>query len=107
VLLPPLVSVTVRAAVLGGVHVHDCLWYTGGVRCRGLRRLQGQPPLTVVLKGMFTRDEVVADPALPEELEADVAAECAKMGQLEKVKVPDLCFLTKLIVGLGQCTADC
>jgi len=43
--------------------------------------------MTVILKHMFTRDELVADPSLVEDLEADVLAECSKSGPVEKVKV--------------------
>ncbi|GJP50841.1 hypothetical protein CLOM_g9998 [Closterium sp. NIES-68] len=44
-------------------------------------------PMTVVLFHMLTRDEVVNDPSLPDELEAEVREECAKMGVVERVKV--------------------
>lgn len=42
--------------------------------------------VTVVLKGMFTPDEAAAGGAsFATELETDVAAECAKLGKVEKV----------------------
>ncbi|CAI7777906.1 unnamed protein product, partial [Closterium sp. NIES-54] len=44
-------------------------------------------PMTVALFHMLTRDEVVNDPSLPVELEAEVREECAKMGVVERVKV--------------------
>eukprot|EP00850_Spirogloea_muscicola_P008763 SM000047S16902 [mRNA] locus=s47:600587:604523:- [translate_table: standard] len=44
-------------------------------------------PMTVLLKYMFTREELVEDPSLLKELEGDVAEECSKMGAVEKVRV--------------------
>jgi hypothetical protein len=43
--------------------------------------------VTVVLKGMFTLDEAAAGgTAFATELESDVAAECTKLGVVEKVR---------------------
>jgi hypothetical protein len=43
--------------------------------------------VTVVLKGMFTLDEAAAGgAAFATELETDVAAECTKLGTVEKVR---------------------
>ena len=44
-------------------------------------------PQTIVLKHMFRREEVVQDPSVITEVEADVALECGKMGAVETVKV--------------------
>eukprot|EP00850_Spirogloea_muscicola_P011000 SM000066S20475 [mRNA] locus=s66:487702:491437:- [translate_table: standard] len=44
-------------------------------------------PMTVLLKYMFTREELTEDPSLLKELEGDVAEECSKMGAVEKVRV--------------------
>lgn len=43
--------------------------------------------VTVILKQMFTQDELAEDLLLAEELEKDVKAECSKMGVVEKIKV--------------------
>lgn len=43
--------------------------------------------VTVVLKGMFSIDEMVENPGLKEELEEDVETECQKLGGVDKVRV--------------------
>lgn len=45
------------------------------------------PPeqVTVILKNVFSPEELVSTPGLKEELEGDVKGECAKLGKLEKV----------------------
>jgi hypothetical protein len=46
------------------------------------------PQVTVVIRHMFSPQEAEAGgTAFTQELEADVAAECAKMGALEKVRL--------------------
>ena len=43
--------------------------------------------VTVVLKGMFSIDEMMENPGLKEELEDDVETECVKIGSVDKVRV--------------------
>eukprot|EP00890_Picochlorum_soloecismus_P005566 jgi/Picsp_1/600/NSC_00597-R1_protein len=43
--------------------------------------------VTVVLKGMFSIDEMMENPGLKEELEDDVETECEKLGSIDKVRV--------------------
>lgn len=42
---------------------------------------------TVVLKQMFTDDELASDPLYKEEVEKDVTTECAKLGTIESVTI--------------------
>ena len=42
---------------------------------------------TVIIKHMFTLDEMFSDPNFRVELEEDVEAECGKFGAVDKVKV--------------------
>ncbi len=44
------------------------------------------PQVTVVLRNVFQPDDFEADPALREELEADMLSECAKLGAVDKVR---------------------
>ena len=46
-----------------------------------------QEKITVILKYMFTLDELAEDLLLVEELEKDIKVECGKMGLVDKVKV--------------------
>eukprot|EP00873_Tetraselmis_striata_P038104 jgi/Tetstr1/458368/TSEL_044807.t1 len=43
--------------------------------------------VTVILKHMFTLEELQAEPTLAGELKEDVAAECAKLGPIERLKL--------------------
>ena len=45
------------------------------------------PQVTVVLCNVFQPDDFEAEPALREELEADMLSECAKLGAVDKVRV--------------------
>ena len=42
--------------------------------------------VTVVLRNVFHPDDFVADPALRQDLEADMLSECAKLGAVDKVR---------------------
>eukprot|EP00899_Mesostigma_viride_P004270 jgi/Mesvir1/13844/Mv15989-RA.1 len=44
-------------------------------------------PGTVILKNMFSPEELDKDPSLLPEIEADVAAECGKHGEIQRLKV--------------------
>lgn len=44
------------------------------------------PQVTVVLRNVFQPDDFEAEPALREELEADMLSECAKLGAVDKVR---------------------
>ncbi|MCO5572273.1 hypothetical protein L7F22_026026 [Adiantum nelumboides] len=44
-------------------------------------------PMSVVLKNMFTQDEILLDPTLIAELEADIIEECSKLGPVERLRV--------------------
>ncbi|XP_024358078.1 splicing factor U2AF-associated protein 2 [Physcomitrium patens] len=44
-------------------------------------------PMTVILKHMFTRSELLADPSLLPEVEEDVMTECTKIGPIERLRV--------------------
>lgn len=46
-------------------------------------------PMTVILKNMFTRQQLIADPNLLAELETDIADECGKLGAIERLRVYD------------------
>lgn len=42
--------------------------------------------VTVILKHMFTPDELIEEPSLKDDLVTDVTAECATMGAVDKVR---------------------
>ncbi|CAM6094300.1 unnamed protein product [Calypogeia fissa] len=44
-------------------------------------------PITVILKHMFTREELLSDATLLPELEVDIAEECTKVGPIERLRV--------------------
>lgn len=44
-------------------------------------------PMSVVLKNMFTQEEILLEPTLIAELEADIIEECNKIGPVERLKV--------------------
>ena len=44
------------------------------------------PQVTVVLRNVFQPNDFEAEPALREELEADMLSECAKLGAVDKVR---------------------
>lgn len=44
-------------------------------------------PMTVVLKKMFTRDEILQSEEILKEVEEDVREECLKFGEVDKIKV--------------------
>jgi HIV Tat-specific factor 1 len=46
-----------------------------------------EEPMTVILKHMFTRAELLADPSLLPEVEEDVMAECTKIGPIDRLRV--------------------
>ncbi|CAM6050416.1 unnamed protein product [Sphagnum compactum] len=46
-----------------------------------------EEPMTVILKHMFTREELLADPSLVPEVEEDVMAECTKIGPIDRLRV--------------------
>ena len=48
-------------------------------------RAHARVQVTVILEHMFTPAEFEEDPTLREELEADITAECGKMGKVDKV----------------------
>lgn len=43
------------------------------------------PQVTVILKHVFTPDELIENPLLREELEGDIREECGKLGKVDKV----------------------
>lgn len=47
--------------------------------------MHAAPQVTVIVKHMFTLDEVLGDPLFAEELEKDVQREAGKTGRVEKV----------------------
>lgn len=44
--------------------------------------------VTVVLKHMFAPADLVEEPTLKDDLEADILAECTKLGPVDKVHTP-------------------
>ena len=44
--------------------------------------------VTVVLKHMFAPADLVEEPTLKDDLEADILAECTKLGPVDKVGKP-------------------
>ncbi|KAG0555053.1 hypothetical protein KC19_12G140400 [Ceratodon purpureus] len=46
-----------------------------------------EEPMTVILKHMFTRAELLTDPSLLPEVEEDVMTECTKIGPIERLRV--------------------
>eukprot|EP00250_Pteridium_aquilinum_P035410 c935_g1_i1 orf=302-1846(-) len=46
-----------------------------------------QQPMGVVLKNMFTQEELLMEPTLITDLEAEVAEECSKIGPVERLRV--------------------
>jgi len=46
-----------------------------------------EEPMTVILKHMFTRAELLNDPSLLPEVEEDVQSECSKIGPIERLRV--------------------
>jgi len=53
---------------------------------RNAHRKQSAERVTVVIRGMFSPEEAAADASLAADLEADVQAEAAKLGPVEKVR---------------------
>lgn len=43
--------------------------------------------VTVILKNIFSPEELLESPALKEELETDIRSECARLGKVDKVGV--------------------
>ena len=54
-------------------------------RTRAPTRCPTRAQVTVVIKGMFEPDEFIENPLYKEELEADLRAECGKLGRIDKV----------------------
>jgi hypothetical protein len=42
--------------------------------------------VTVVLKHMFHPDELMAEPSMKDDLEADITSECTKLGPIDKAR---------------------
>ena len=57
--------------------------------------------VTVVLRNMFHPNEFLGQPGMAEELEADVKAECSKMGAVEKVSWGGTGWALACIPGAG------
>ncbi|KAH7434534.1 hypothetical protein KP509_06G021900 [Ceratopteris richardii] len=53
----------------------------------GFDDVKKKQPMSVVLKNMFTQEEVLSEPTFIEELEADIIDECSKIGPVERLKV--------------------
>lgn len=53
----------------------------------GFDDLKKKQPMSVLLKNMFTQQEVLMEPTLIEDLEAEIMEECSKIGAVERLRV--------------------